>query len=295
MNLSRRSNSWAKAYLPGENYTNTVIYNERAGVGYLTFKPFINMPYITHGFSTRIGGVSSGHFATMNLSYSRGDEATAVDENYRRMAAALQVDVESMTSTKQTHTTNVIEATYELRGNGIIKKQALEDIDGLVTRDNSLTLVTSYADCVPLYFVDTVNKAIGLSHSGWRGTAGNICQSTVDAMKKLYNSQPKDIVTFIGPSICDSCYEVSSDLLEPFSLNYATEELDKIFVLKDAANEKYYLNLALANVINMQKAGIPSDNIFVTDVCTCCNSDILFSHRASHGLRGGLCGFLKLN
>lgn len=293
MELNRKSNEWAQNYLSEKNYKNTVEYVEKEGVGLLQFAPFVNIPWLTHGFSTRIGGVSEGIFSTMNLSFSRGDESSAVTENYKRMAMALGVNYSDFTSTKQTHTTNVIEATALLKGNGVSKPQSLEDVDGFVTSEKKICLVTSYADCVPLYFADMKKHVIGLSHSGWRGTAGNICQSTVDLMKKLYNSVPSDIVTFIGPSICNDCYEVSADLIEPFSEHMSKEELELVFTPK--TNGKYWLNLALANVINMKKAGIPSENIYVTDVCTCCNSDILFSHRASKGLRGGLCGFLQIN
>lgn len=293
MELNRKLNEWAALLLPQENYQNTVIYNEKDGVGFLTFKPYVHMPFITHGFSTRVGGVSKGHFSSMNLSFSRGDDTESVAENYRRMARALDINVEDMTGTKQTHTTVVIEADSRLRGNGITRPQILEDVDGFVTSEKNICLVTSYADCVPLFFVDVKKHVIGLSHSGWRGTAGNICKNTVEQMQKLYNSRPKDLVTFIGPSICGECYEVSRELLEPFGRNFNEKEMDMIFLYK--GNDKYLLNLSWANVLNMKKAGIPSENIYVTDVCTCCNSDILFSHRASHGLRGGLCGFLKLN
>lgn len=293
MEIKRSKNNWAEALgLPKDNYTNTVIYEEIRGVGLMKFRPFCNFDFIVHGFSTRIGGTSSGEFASMNLSFTRGDDKSNVLENYRRIAEALNTDIGDMVSTNQTHTVNVCEADESHKGIGIEREQSFQDVDGFVTGTKNLCLVTSYADCVPLYFADTKNKVIGLSHSGWRGTAGNICRNTVELMGKLYNSMPKDIVTFIGPSICASCYEVSGDLLEPFGKNYTKDEMKLIF--EPHGQEKFMLNLWCANVLNMQKAGIPSENIFVTDVCTCCNSSLLFSHRASHGRRGGLCGFLKL-
>lgn len=286
-------NIWAvNEQLPQDNYTNTVIYHEKNGVGLLLFRPFMGMNYITHGFSTRIGGVSRNEFATMNLSFSRGDDKEAVSTNFKLMADALDTTCDNMVMTHQTHTANVLEATPDMGGMGITRPLGYSDIDGLITHHTDICLVTSYADCVPLYFVDTRNRVIGLSHSGWRGTAANICRNTVNKMEQLYNSQPEDIVTFIGPSICNECYEVSSDLLEPFGRNYSAEEMKKIFQPKD--NGKFQLNLHYANFLNMKKAGIPTANIYVTDVCTCCNSDVLFSHRQSNGKRGGLCGFLGI-
>ena len=159
-----------------------------------------------------------------------------------------------------------------------------------------MCLVTTYADCVPLYFVDTKNRAIGLSHSGWRGTVGNITQVTVSLMRSEFGTKPEDIIAFIGPSICKSCYEVSGDVADKFKAAYSAEEIEDILTDKGMINKehKYLLNLHAANVANMVNAGIPADNINVTDICTCCNPDFLYSHRASGGRRGGLCAFLEL-
>ena len=119
----------------------------------------------------------------------------------------------------QTHTTNVRVITEEDRGKGILRPQDYSDVDGMITNVPGIVLVTSYADCVPLYFVDPVRKAIGLSHSGWKGTVGHIGQKTVEKMHEVYGSEPKDIVAAIGPSICQSCYEVSDDVAEAFRAN----------------------------------------------------------------------------
>ena len=119
-----------------------------------------------HGFSTRYGGVSTGCYATMNISTTRGDDLEAITENRRRMAKALGVQVEDFTYTQQTHTTNVAVVRAEDRGTRFL------ETDGMVTNVPGICLVTFYADCVPLYFVDPVEKVIGLSHSGWRGTVG---------------------------------------------------------------------------------------------------------------------------
>ena len=110
----------------------------------------------------------------MNLSYTRGDKKENVDENYRRIAGIMDCSMNDFLLTHQTHTTNVRVVTEEDRGKGIIKERDYEDVDGLVTNVPGIVLSTFYADCVPLYFVDPVKKAIGLSHSGWRGTVKRI-------------------------------------------------------------------------------------------------------------------------
>ena len=137
---------------------------------------------VRHGFSTRMGGVSEGPYATMNFSFTRGDNPEAVRENYRRMAEALRVDMEKMVLTWQTHTTNVRVVSEEDLGKGIIKERDYRDVDGLVTDMPDVTLVTFFADCVPLYFLDKKNRAIGLSHSGWRGTVKRMGQKTLETM-----------------------------------------------------------------------------------------------------------------
>ena len=150
--------------------------NQVGEVLYLSYPLLENTGIVKHGFSTRIGGVSEGIWNAMNLSFSRGDKESSVKENFRRMAGVLDVSEDSFVFSHQTHTTNVRKVTEEDRGKGIVRPLDYQDVDGLVTNVSGLCLTTFYADCVPLYFVDPVHKAIGLSHSGWRGTVGRIGQ-----------------------------------------------------------------------------------------------------------------------
>ena len=228
----------------------------------------------------------------MNLSFERGDDPEAVRENFRRMGAAIGVSCEDMVLSKQTHTTNVRIVTEEDRGKGILKERDYTDVDGLITDRPGICLVTSYADCVPLYFVDPVRKAIGLSHSGWKGTVGHIGQKTVWKMHEVYGSEPKDIVAAIGPSICQSCYEVSEDVAEAFRANFTADEAADI--LLDKGNGKYQLDLWKANWYVLTDAGILPEHLSVTDLCTACHPDLLWSHRKTNGQRGGLSAFLSL-
>ena len=192
----------------------------------------------------------------------------------------------------QTHTTNVRVITEEDRGKGILRPQDYSDVDGMITNVPGIVLVTSYADCVPLYFVDPVRKAIGLSHSGWKGTVGHIGQKTVEKMHEVYGSEPKDIVAAIGPSICQSCYEVCDDVAEAFRANFTADEAADI--LLDKGNGKYQLDLWKANWYVLTDAGILSEHLSVTDLCTACHPDLLWSHRKTNGQRGGLSAFLSL-
>lgn len=273
------------------NFTGTTTFHDKK-TPFFTFKNLDKLDFIKHGFSTRIGGVSTGIYSSMNLTYTRTDNPENVTTNFRIMGDALSINVEDMVYAMQTHTVNVMEVNESHKGMGILRNRDFTDIDGLVTNVPGVVLVTSYADCVPLFFVDPVNKAIGLSHSGWRGTVNNIAKVTIEKMTTLYGTKPTDVISFIGPSICKDCYEVSEDVAEEFAKAYGPAVFDDILYIKD--NGKFKLNLWAANYHNFINSGILPENIGITDVCTCCNSDLLFSHRATKGERGGLCGFLQI-
>lgn len=260
---------------------------------YLTFPLFEDTGLVRHMVSTRLGGVSSGIFSSMNLSYTRGDDKEAVDENYRRIAALLGCDVSDIVCSDQTHTTNVRVVNECDRGKGVVCPKDYTDVDGLITNVKGIVLATFYADCVPLFFIDVKNRAIGLSHSGWRGTVGRMGQITLDAMYKVYGTRPEDVFAAIGPSICQDCYEVSEDVADAFRKEFSKDgQSDEILLSK--GNGKYQLDLWRANQIILEEAGIAPQKIQVTDICTCCNPDYLFSHRASQGKRGNLGAFLGL-
>lgn len=246
---------------------------------------------VEHCFTTRLGGVSEGIFSYMNLSFTRGDEKSAVEENFRRLAGALEIKPEQFVFTDQTHTTNVRKVTRTDAGKGLTKERDYKDVDGLITDEPGLVLSTFFADCVPLYFVDPVHHAIGMSHSGWRGTVGRIGAVTIAAMEKEYGSKPEELICAIGPSICQDCYEVSEDVAEEFAKEFTDREQE---ILLDKKNGKYQLDLWRANEIVLTEAGVLTEHLAVTNICTCCNQKLLFSHRASKGKRGNLGGFLYL-
>lgn len=277
-----------------KNSKTPILDKEINGVRYLQFPALLEQEVCRHLFSTRIGGVSQGDLGSMNLSYTRGDKKENVDENFRRIAEILECDIGDFVLTHQTHTTNVRVVTEEDRGKGIIKERDYEDVDGLITDIPGIVLSTFYADCVPLYFVDPVKKAIGLSHSGWRGTVNKMGKVTVQKMTEQYGSVPKDIIAAIGPSICVDCYEVSMDVAEEFMHAFQNaDNLSKIVIPKN--EEKAMLDLWQANYAVLLEAGIPAENISLPDICTACNKEFLFSHRASNGKRGNLGAFLVLN
>lgn len=274
---------------------------------YIQYKKLNETGIVHNGFSTRLGGVSEGMYSSMNFSVKMGDTIENVRRNFEIFTE--KNGFKNPVMSNQTHTTNVLRVTENDIGKGIYREADYRDIDGLITNEKGITLVTSYADCVPLYFADVKNKAIGLSHSGWRGTVNRMGEVTLRRMKEEFGTKPSDVIAAIGPSICLNCYEVSNDVAREFELEFdvkaetdmtndmeyfreSSQNMDTILYKKD--NGKYMLNLWAANYKVLTDAGVLSDNIAIPDICTCCNRDILFSHRGHMGKRGNLCAFLML-
>ena len=280
-----------------KNYDNTIeLFNENIEENIV---PIFKFPLIenecrevvNHCFSTRLGGVSKGIYESMNLSFTRGDDEKDVLENFRRIALCMDSQPKDIVCSNQTHTTNVIKVTKEHTGNGVVKANEFVDVDGMVTNEPGLVLATFYADCVPLYFIDKENKAIGLSHSGWRGTVGRIGKETIKLMAETYGTKSENLICAIGPSICKDCYEISREVADEFTKEFP-EYVNEI--LEEKGNDKFLLDLWKVNKIILLEAGVKKENIAVTNVCTCCNDKLLFSHRATKGQRGNLGAFLML-
>ena len=292
----------ALTYIQKPVHPAPISLHESDGVAYFTFPMLEQTGIVRHAFSTRLGGASKGYFGTMNFSLTRGDDRNDVLENYRRMARILGVDVSKMVLSHQTHTTNIRLITEADAGKGIWQERDYENIDGLITNVPGLTLVTFFADCVPLYFVDPVHHAIGLSHSGWKGTVHRMGQKTIEAMGEAFGTKPADLRVCIGPSICRDCYEISEDVADAFMKEFGSEIVQDISdypwngtsILMNKGNGKYQLDLWGANQRVLLDAGILPEHLAITNVCTKCNPDLLYSHRVMGDRRGNLAAFLSL-
>ena len=277
-------------YINGNHSTNI---RKKEDVTYITFPKLEQYEkYMIHGFSTRLGGVSEGYLGSMNLSFTRGDDRIHVLENHRRFAKALGYDENRLVFSDQVHLTHFHKVTKEDCGKGITRKSDIIEIDGLVTDEPDIPIITFYADCVPLFFYDPVKRVIAMAQSGWRGTVERIGGKMITYMETEYGSRPQDIICAIGPSICQSCYEVSEDVALHFLEVFGDSYGDSLLYRKE--NGKYQLNLHKACEITLLDAGVKAEHLDVTDLCTCCNPELLFSHRASNGQRGNLAGVMML-
>lgn len=275
------------------NDSNSTFFETVNGVPYIKFRNLSEFDdEIVHGFSTRLGGVSREHLASMNLSFTRGDAPDHVLENHRRFANAVGYDYRKLVCSDQVHLTNIRNCTSSDCGKGIIKESDIRETDGLLTDEPGVPLITFYADCVPLFFYCPVKRVAALAHSGWRGTVAGIGTKMIQRMVSDYGCRPEDIRCAIGPSICRNCYEVSEDVAAEFKKEYKASELAAMVTEK--GNGKYLLDLQLACRYNFLRAGVQDKHISTADICTCCNPELLYSHRASHGMRGNLGAVIML-
>ena len=267
----------------------TMTLNENKGVPFLTYNRLSQIDFIRHAFSTKHGGVSTDEWTSMNFAFSRGDKPENVIENYKIFSNAVGFDYNSLVTSSQDHNTYVRPVTKNECGIGIWREKDMLSVDALITNEPNVTLVTHYADCTPLFFVDTVGKAIGLAHAGWRGTVGRIGEEVIKKMTSLYGTNPKDVVVAIGPAISKCCYEVDKDCAENF---YNLKDLDNSKFIFPQNEVKYMIDLLETNRQIVMKAGVKKENIVLSDLCTKCNSDLLWSHRATNGHRGTMCAFM---
>lgn len=269
--------------------SNVMNLNNMDTVPYLTYKSFEDIDFLKHGFSTRLGGVSEGIFSSMNLAFNRGDNPDHVVENYHRICESIGLDFDTLVASAQDHHTFVRVVTSEDVGIGITKPRDLQSVDALVTGERNVTLVTYYADCTPLFFADKNKKVIALAHAGWRGTVGKIGEKVIDKMRETFGCDPAYIICAVGPAISKCCYEVDENCAKQF---YALKELDNSKFIFPKKNNKYMLNLLETNKQILMRCGVRENNITVSDVCTKCNSSLLWSHRATNGQRGTMCAFM---
>ena len=241
---------------------------------------------LQHGFSTRKGGVSKEHLASLNLSFSVEDAKENVLENFRRVGERFGKTPEDFVLSKQSHETKVLKVGTKDRGKGITKDRDYEGIDALITDEKGLILSCFSADCVPILFYDPIHKAVGACHSGWRGTKGKILLNVVEEMRKHFSSNPAEILIAIGPSISKEQYIVSEDLGLSFLEDYPDLGEDSSSPIQRISKDKFQLDLWDLNRRIALDSGIREEHISISGYCTMENPELFFSHRYSQGRRG---------
>lgn len=265
-------------------------WHQKKGVTFGCFSSLEATGLVQHGFSTRLGGVSTGPYASMNLAYNSGDNHEHVTENFQRFTSALNVDWKMTVLTHQTHETGIRRVTRQDIGKGLYRERDYQRVDGLITNEPGIPLMTFHADCVPLYLVDPVHQAVGLGHAGWRGTVKQLAVKMVQAMTAAYGSKPADLLAAIGPAIDGCCFLIREDVYGSFlsALPFSKSMIHQV------NQQQWRLSLPDINQQLLMQAGIVKSNIILSKTCTCCHPSMLFSHRAHGQQRGTMAALIQL-
>ena len=252
-----------------------IIINNQNPTEYLTAENIA----VPHGFTTRLGGVSTGYLASLNLGANRGDDMANVVENYRRLADTIGFDPNKMVLTQQTHS-DIVRVVTDADCLGSLSHKDYPECDALVTNTPGVALMVFTADCTPVLFHDPITGAVGAVHAGWRGTANGIAAKTVDAMVQNFGSKAENICAAIGPNIGPCCFETDDDV--PASMIAAFGEEAQGYIRQNG--EKYFIDLKGLNTLWLRRKGVK--NIAISTECTCCAPHRFWSHRATKGVRG---------
>jgi YfiH family protein len=268
------------------------------GVKVLRLTPFKKLPWLVHGFSTRLGGASTLDGAkVLNLGFMDWDEQKNVLENRQRFQSAIDAKEFSLVPLKQIHSDLILCFSA-------VSTEATSG-DAATTGTPDLLLSVQTADCLPILLVDPRKRAVAAIHAGWRGTLLRIAEKAVGRMRQEFGSKPADLVAAIGPSIGPCCYEVGVELVTKFTALFADgqeyfdeprtgDEPNPIQWLNmkppghQPPPKNVHLDLRKANVSQLRSAGIRTANIYASDLCTACNTDLLFSYRQEGALSGRL-------
>ena len=241
---------------------------------------------VPHCFSTRLGGVSKGYLASLNLGIHRGDDPENVMENYRILGDAVGFDPAELVLTRQIHS-DIVRKVDKKDSGVYMVEGASPECDGLITDELGVALAVFTADCTPILLYDPVTGAVGAVHAGWRGTVADIAGKAVKAMSENYGCEPRNIRAAIGPNIGQCCFETDRDV--PDAVLAVLGDEGTRFIRK--SGEKYHVDLKGVNEVLLRRAGV--ENIRVSEECTACRPDRFWSHRVTRGERGALAAIIK--
>lgn len=266
-----------------------IIDRTRDGVTYLSADGFESAGGVCHGFSTRLGGVSTGIYESMNLGSTRGDDPEHVWENYRRFLSAIGSDGAQIAMANQVHSDIVRPVTCSDIKQDLFDEEPYE-VDGLVTDLPGVVLVVFGADCLPVLFYDPVRRVVAAVHAGWRGTAAGIVERAVEKMA-FYGCRPADILAAIGPGISKCCFETHEDVPNAMTMALGVGATPFIEPIESG---KFKVDLKGINAMRLERAGLLPEHIAVSGDCTACLPEKYWSHRVTNGVRGSQAAMIQL-
>ncbi len=259
-----------------------MIKRQAEGLEFHQFESLQDAPLIQGVFS-RHGGISSGPFSSLNVGGTVGDREEAVAENKRRILAALSLREKQLYEVWQVHSSRVVKAVESNRPEGLLQKA-----DAVITNQKKLGLLMRFADCVPIFFYDPKNLAIGLAHAGWKGTVLNVAGKTVARMKEEFDTNPEDLLTGIGPAIGPDHYRIGPEVAA--QVRKAFPSFQELVLIQTADSVK--LDLWRANELCLRGAGVKK--VELSRICTACDVQNWFSHRAENGETGRFAAVISL-
>ena len=251
-----------------------MIRHENHGIVYYTFEALEPYGEVVHGITARHGGVSTGAWASLNLTKGNGDDPERVEQNLRRASEAFGVMRSDLVSPNQRHTANAVRVGAAERG------QVLANTDTLLTDESDVPVLLRYADCTPVLLYDPRHRAFAVVHSGWRGTVAGAVPTAVAAMGEAFGSEPAELIAGVGPSIGPCCYEVGDEVVA--AARAAFDEPESL--LPRNGSERRHFDLWSANRRWLNDAGVR--RVEVAEICTACHMDEFFSYRGGKGRTG---------
>ncbi|GAB6137538.1 peptidoglycan editing factor PgeF [Halanaerobaculum tunisiense] len=264
---------------------------QKDGVKYYIIEEFAATGLVEHAFTTRVGGVSTGEYASLNLGLHVADKKEAVLKNRKQICKVLNSNPQNLVAGKQVHSDQIKLVTAQDKGKGALDYEtAVDDTDALLTAESGILLTSYYADCTPIFLLDPESEVVGLVHAGWRGTVEKIAQQTVMKLKEVYGTELNDLLVGVGPAIGKCCYQVDSKVIEPLQKQFSQWQqlVDKV------ADDQWKLDLSLANQVQLEEIGVPSKNIIHSNLCTACDSNLFYSHRRDGTRTGRMASLIKL-
>jgi hypothetical protein len=253
----------------------------RNGIDFISLETWLREG-INMAFSARKGGVSKGVYESLNMGLHVGDQEELVLENRRRYLSIFNINLDDISACQQVHGNEVRRVNWIDRGKGARNLgEVIMNCDAMITNEPGIYLMSFYADCIPVYFYDPVNRAIGMAHSGWKGTMKKIVVNTWEAMQKEFNTSAADLQIFIGPGIGSCCFEIQTDLV-----GKVKAEFSSFHDIINNENNSITWDLQETNVQLLLQAGVNPLNINTCKLCTACNTDSFYSYRSENGDTG---------
>lgn len=269
------------AVLENKTDTGRTTWKERQGIRYLLFPRLGETGLSLHAFTSR----------PFDLGFGRRKREDVLRDR-KEVCQALGINFLLLTAGEQVHGARVVKAGEEERGRGTLGSEgAIRQADGFISNVPGVPLTILTADCVPIFILDPVRKAIGLVHAGWKGTLCRMTERVVIRMEEEYGSRPEELIAALGPSIGPCCYQVGEEVVGDFRKRFPDRSA---FISSQSAGEKWILDLWKATRLQLMRVGVKDDNIINSRICTSCHNDVFFSRRRNGSPTGRMMSFMML-